>query len=259
MHDETSQGNVSADTRPAVRRGRLWRALRPKAGRTQLVVAVLCAVLGFAVAVQVRSHQHIDKFETARVDELVALLNKLSERAERMRDELWELRETKQQLESGSRKREALLAQARERADTLGLLAGTLPAVGPGIELTVADPEGTVDAAMLLNILQELRDAGAEVVQIGPVRVVASTHFVDPSDGAGVTVDGRTLRPPYRFLAIGDPDTMSTALEIPGGVLESLQGAGATGVVAEKDMVRITAVREPPTDRYAEPAPTGGS
>ena len=44
---------------------------------------------------------------------------------------------------------------------------------------------------MLLDTLQELRDAGAEAVEIssldGPaVRVVASTSFVDPAEG----VDG---------------------------------------------------------------------
>lgn len=242
-------------------RERLWAAMRPRATRTQAVVGLLCLILGFAMAVQVRAHQGGDKFETARLDELVGVLNSLSQRSERLRGEINELQQTRQQVESGYQKRQALVQAAQERADTLGILAGTRPAAGPGIELTVTDPRGTVDAGMLLSALQELRDAGAEVVQFDDVRVVTSTHFEDPPKGGGVVVDGHRLRPPYRILAIGDAGTMSSALGIPGGVMESLRGAGAEGSVTEKDRVEITALREPSGSQYARPstAPDSGS
>lgn len=242
------------DDGPLPGRSRLWAALRPRATRTQALIGFLFVLLGFAMVVQVRAHQGEDKFEAARLDDLVGVLDSLSERSARLRAELRDLRQTKRQVESGYRERQALVQAARDRADTLGLLAGTLPATGEGIELTIADPGGKVDAAMLLDTLQELRDAGAEVVQIGDVRVVASTHFVNPPDGKGVVVDGRMLRPPYRFLAIGDASTMSTALGIPGGILQSLRGVGARGGVVEKDKVEITALREPLEAQYARPA-----
>lgn len=239
-------------------RARLLAALRPKATRTQALIAVLFVLLGFAMAVQVRAHQSARSFETARPDELVGVLDSLSQRSERLRAELQELRQTKRQVESGYRKRQALVQSARQRAETLGLLAGTLPATGPGIELTIDDPEGRVGATLLLDALQELRDAGAEVIQIGDVRVVASTHFVNPPDGRGIVVNGRTLRPPYRLLAIGDPSTMSAALGIPGGVLESLSGLGAQATVVERDDIEVTALRDPQESQYARPA-TGDS
>ena len=70
------------------------------------------------------------------------------------------------------------------------------PATGPGIELTISDPNGKVGPDVLLDALQELRDAGAEAVEIssldGPaVRVVASTSFVDPADVDRRTAPGR--------------------------------------------------------------------
>lgn len=240
-------------------RQRLWAAMRPRATRTQALVGVLCLLLGFAMAVQVRAHQGEDKFETARLDELVGVLNSLSQRSERLRGEIDELRETRRQVESGYQKRQALVQAAQERTNTLGILAGTEPAAGPGIELKIADPRGEVDAAMLLSTLQELRDAGAEVVQFGDVRVVASTHFEDPPGGQGIVVDGRHLRPPYRILAIGDPGTMSSALGIPGGVMASLRGAGAEGSVVEEDRVEITALREPSGSQYARPSTAADS
>jgi uncharacterized protein YlxW (UPF0749 family) len=56
-------------------------------------------------------------------------------------------------------------------------------------------------------------------------------------------------------LAIGESQTMATALEIPGGVIASLPDA-ARGSVAVKDDVKITALRPVPTPRYAQPAVT---
>jgi uncharacterized protein YlxW (UPF0749 family) len=87
--------------------------------------------------------------------------------------------------------------------------------------------------------------------------VVASTAFVDagqPGSGAGVEVDGTTLAPPYRFLVIGDPGTLQTALEIPGGVLDVLDQRGAQGVITQDQSVDITSLRVTPSPRYARPA-----
>jgi hypothetical protein len=47
---------------------------------------------------------------------------------------------------------------------------------------------------------------------------------------------------------------MTTAMGIPGGVLDSLTGKGGTGTVVEHDLVRITALHELKTPQYARPA-----
>src|SRR5204862_247268 len=81
---------------------------------------------------------------------------------------------------------QAALREARDRARTLGILTGTLPARGPGIVLTVVDPQGTVGADVLLDAVEELRDAGAEALQLSGVCVVAQTPIVDdPAGGEG--------------------------------------------------------------------------
>ena len=66
---------------------------------------------------------------------------------------------------------------AAERLEDLEILAGTIPATGRGVRITISDPEGSVSTSMVLGVIQELRNAGAEVLQIGPVRVVASTSI----------------------------------------------------------------------------------
>ncbi|MFC4907287.1 DUF881 domain-containing protein [Actinomadura gamaensis] len=214
--------------------------LRPRLTRGQVAGALLCLVLGFAVVTQVRANGRDTKFATARQDELVGILSDLTQRSERLRADLRDLENTKAGLERDARGQTAL-EEARRRAEDYGLLAGTVPAEGPGVEITVTDPRRAVRAADLLDALEELRDAGAEVVQVGDVRAGVDTYFVDRPEG--VLADGRFLPPPYRILAIGDPHTMATALGIPGGVVRTLRGLGAGVTVTPRARMTVSAVR----------------
>lgn len=237
-------------------RQRLLASLRPRPSRAQVVAAVLLGLLGFAAAVQVRATRDAE-LEGLRQTDLVRILDDVSERAARLQAEARELEETRDQVSGGSSGTLAALEEARERARVLGILAGTLPASGPGIELTISDPQDQVRSDVLLDALQELRDAGAEAVELssldGPaVRVIASTALVDVE--VGVEVDGTVLESPFRFRAIGEPRTLATALDIPGGVLDVLQQRGAQGVVTQQATMEITSLRAPPSPRYARPA-----
>ncbi|MBK7610798.1 MAG: DUF881 domain-containing protein, partial [Actinomycetales bacterium] len=60
-----------------------------------------------------------------------------------------------------------------------------------GVRITITDSAGAVRAAGLLDVLQELRDAGAEVIQFGTVRIVAGSYFTDA--WTSITVDGQSL------------------------------------------------------------------
>ena len=221
------------------------------------VIAALVALLGFALATQVRTADHNEGgLVTARQEDLVRILDDLSARTERLQSELADLQAVKARLTSGTDRRQAALEEARRRARTLAVLAGTSPATGPGIVLSVLDPRGTVHADVLLDAMEELRDAGAEAIQLGTVRVVASTYLVDGPSG-GLIVDGHGVQAPYRFLVIGDPRTLSAALDIPGGVVDTVaRNDGATASIEQRSVVRITALRPLSAPRYARPVST---
>ncbi|MCK0115472.1 DUF881 domain-containing protein [Isoptericola sp. S6320L] len=231
-----------------------WRALagamRPRANRSQLLAAVLCAALGFALVVQVQQSAQ-DPLSSARQDDLVRLLDEVTQRSEQLADQVAELSRTRDELQSGTGQAQAAVDLAQERAGTEGILSGRLPAVGPGVEIVVRDPDGLVDAAKMFNVLEELRNAGAEVVELDGVRLVTSTWFRDTDEG--IVVDDQVLDSPYRWTVIGDPSTLSPALEIPGGALATLRTAGAEATITQHDEVEVTAVREPPEPQYATP------
>jgi uncharacterized protein YlxW (UPF0749 family) len=239
-------------------RARLLAALRAKPSRGQLVAGVLCALLGFAVAVQVRANQD-SGLSGLRQTDLVSILDDVTARASRLQAEARDLEDTKAKVSGGSSGSLAALEEARQRSQTLGILAGTLAAEGPGIELTISDPEGNVGADVLLDALQELRDAGGEAFEIGSVdgdrvRVIASTYISD-GDNSGIVVDGVALQSPYRIRVIGDSRTLAGALDIPGGVLDVLSQSKAQGTVTQRAVVAIHSLRPTPTPQYARPAP----
>ncbi|ABW14363.1 protein of unknown function DUF881 [Parafrankia sp. EAN1pec] len=217
------------------------------------VTVLLLAVLGFGVAVMIRIADTPERLAAARPDELATELEDLAVAGRRLEVEATGLEQTRAAVADGARG-DADLDRARREAEALAVLAGTGPATGPGVTLRIDDPRGTVEAWILVDALQELRDAGAEAIELSGVRVVASTYIVD-APGGGMTVDGGSVTPPYELRVVGDAHTLAQAMRIPGGVLDTVATRdGAHAEVTNSDRIEIRALRAVPTPRFARPA-----
>jgi uncharacterized protein YlxW (UPF0749 family) len=229
---------------------RLSGAMRARGSRSHVLIGLLCAALGFALVVQVRQSGQ-DELASLRQDDLVRLLDEVTQRAEQLDDEVVRLQQSRDELASGTGRAQAAQELAQQRAAAEGILSGRLAAQGPGVEIQVVDPGNRLDASHLFNVLEELRNAGAEVVQVNGVRLVTSSAFVDGPEG--IEVDGKRIESPYRWVAIGDPATMDRALEIPGGALATVRTQGATATTERSDQLTVDATRRLTEPRYATP------
>ena len=136
---------------------------------------------------------------------------------------------------------------------TLGILAGTLPAQGPGIRIEVTDPKDKVTLNNLLDGVEELRAAGAEAIEFNDdVRVVAQTSFEDAE--RGVVIDGRRVSAPYVIDVIGNPDTLATTLDFIGGFSFDVKASDGDVKVNKLDDVKITTVTKPASPDFASSA-----
>ncbi|MFD9690687.1 DUF881 domain-containing protein [Kitasatospora sp. NPDC059088] len=226
----------------------------PRLSRGQLVVALLLFSLGLGLAIQVRStNDHHNQLRGARQEDLVRILDELDSRQQRLQQEKAELEQSLGKLENSSNQAKEAQEQTRKKMTELGVLAGTVKATGPGIVLTVDDPQGQVKADMLLDTLQELRAAGAEAIQINDVRVVVNTYFTDLS-GGGVQIDGKKVSQPYRFTVVGNPQDLTPALNIPGGVVRTLESHQARATITQQQKVVVDALVDLKTPQYAKPA-----
>ena len=232
-------------------RERLLKGLwPPRLTRAQLIVALLLFGLGFGLAVQVASNSESDgALRGARQEDLVRILDELDDRTQRLEDEKQGLEQQRDELENSSDQAEEARKQTLEKERQLGILAGTVAAQGPGITVTVQDTKGAVEADMLLDAIQELRAAGAEAIQVNGVRVVAGTYLAD-SDKS-VSVDGNKINAPYRFQVIGKPQDLEPALNIPGGVVQTLEKEQATVTVERSSKIVVDALRAAERPDYA--------
>lgn len=225
---------------------------RPRLRGAQVVVALLLALLGFSTAVQLRSNADSDTYAGARRGDLVQLLDSLDTANQRAQSQILQLEATRRELLDSSTKTRVALEEARLEADTLAILSGAVGATGPGVRITVEDPTGQVGASVMLNVIEELRDAGAEALQINDqVRVVAQTFFAD--DGEAITVDGIQVSPPYVIDAIGDASTLAVATSFPGGLEDVVATVGGTVTVEPLDAVEVTALSVSRDPDYARP------
>ncbi|MEV4482098.1 DUF881 domain-containing protein [Micromonospora coxensis] len=222
-----------------------------------VMIAVLLALLGFTLVVQLKTTSTDPTLAATRQEDLVRIFSDLDSREKRLQQDIEALEESQRQLRSGEQGRQAALEEARRRADQLGILAGTLPARGPGLSVRFVPGGKPIAAERILDAVQELRGAGAEAMQISgaggsPVRIIASTYFLDGQNGS-LVVDGRSLSGPYTITVIGDPTTMSTALKIPGGVAATVAGDGGNVIVEEREVAEVSALHGPMKLEHARP------
>jgi uncharacterized protein YlxW (UPF0749 family) len=242
----------TAPTDPASGLSRLWAAATSRPRRGQLIAAALLAVLGYAATVQIQLTHASTDFAGQRRQDLVELLDSLSGASDRAQQQISELESTRDELQSSSSGRAAAIADAQRRLEDLRILAGTIGAVGPGVQVTIADPQHSVTAASLLNGIEELRDAGAEAIQVNhTVRLVQSSWF-SGLPGA-ITIDGHAVQPPYVIQAIGSAHTLSDAVGFPGGLTEQISALGGSVDVQQEDSVVIDALHPVEPPQYSHP------
>ncbi|MGC4112006.1 MAG: DUF881 domain-containing protein [Nocardioides sp.] len=210
--------------------------------RAQVVVGVLLAALGFAAITQVRTNNTDNTYTGYREQDLVDVLSGLAGASQRAQSSINQLEAQRRQLEQSQQAQSAALSAAQRQAAELDILAGLVPVTGPGIRMTVTEGPRPVDVDSVLDTIEELRSAGAEAMAVNEqVRLVAQSS-VAPAPG-GLRIDGKLVTSPYVFDVIGDPHTLSGALQLVDGPVAQFRDAGATVEIVSRSSLDITAVR----------------
>lgn len=227
--------------------------LRP--GRGQILAAVMLFVVGAAGAMQIRINATDDTYASARREDLIQLLDGLSAESRRLEGEITQLEQTRSNLQSGADTQRVARQEAEKHLSELSILAGTVPAEGPGIRMRIADPKTAVDAGVLLDAVEEMRDAGAEVIEVNnTIRVVASTWF--SSDAHGLVIDGKPVSRPITLEVIGNPHSLEEAARFRGGIVSEITGPRIGGQVQieQESRVVIESLHAAGENQYAHPA-----
>jgi len=199
----------------------------------ELSVVFICVIIGFLLAVQLKSvkaHADANASNAGRLETLQGLYNDVVEQRDTLQEALeqvnGELARYRAAAAEGTSQGEALKAET----ERLARLAGLTDLEGPGVSVvlkdsTVANTTGDeadylIHDNDLLTVINDLRDAGAEAISLNGERILATSEV--RCAGAVVIVNGRRYAAPYVIFAIGNPDTLYQALTMRGGVVDAL-------------------------------------
>ena len=225
-------------------------------GRGQILAAVILFIVGVAGVMQIQINATDDTYASARREDLIQLLDGLSTESRRLEGEIAQLEQTRSNLRSGADTQRVAREEAEKHLTEMSILAGTIPAEGHGIRMRIADPNAAVDAAVLLDAVEEMRDAGAEVIEVNnTIRVVGSTWF--GSDPRGLVIDGKPVSRPITLEVIGEPHSLEEAARFRGGIVSEITGPKIGGQVQidQEDKLVIESLHASRENQYARPAP----
>lgn len=222
---------------PKAERNILRDFIRP--GRGQLTVALILMLTALMIVLTLRSQAAEPSYANLRRTELIQLLDNLSAETRRLEADIRDLQTTRDELASGAEGVDAARAEANRRLDELQIIAGTVPVHGPGVRIIIDDPENKVSPELLLDGLEELRDAGAEVIEINDlIRVTTATWLGLDSEGR-VVADDQVVADPIVLDVIGDPSTLEAGARFRGGLVSEIEGARVGGMVQIDQMARV--------------------
>lgn len=217
--------------------------------RGSLSVAFVCMVLGFMLALQFRSTQDIRAAlpQQQRMEELTLRLERMEEENERLHSQLNELAST-----SNDEKNKAL-------TESLKMFSGQTAVTGPGVIIILDDSTKTVrkeDPNLylvhdedMLKVINELRSAGAEAISINGQRLTATSEI--RCAGPTISVNNVRSAPPFEIKAIGSIKDLVAAVNMRGGVADTLKVWGIRLEIQEVPDLLIPAYTTTTQFKYA--------
>ena len=185
--------------------------------RSQLTIAAVAFLLGLLVVVQLRAQTAGSALQNRSAQDLTNLVGNLNTQNDRLRSKVGVLQNQLDDLRADHASGATSVDQIQTDLGRIRAWAGLDPVSGMGVTIVV---KGDIDAAAVDDLLNELRNAGAEAMAVEDVRVVAGTT-INGVPGS-LDVDGFLLRDPFMIRAIGRPETLVGSLTRAGGIVAQL-------------------------------------
>ena len=182
---------------------------------TLFAVAMLIGMLGVG---QLNSQARPIEISRLSATELSTLIETLTARNRELRSGLADIREQLRQYEVSGPQGESALQVSREDLRRITAFAGLAAVDGQGI---VMDVDGNLDAIALNDLINELRNAGAEAIAVDAVRVTGRSVAIEGP--RAIELDGVEVGERFTLRAIGSPDGLLGAMERPGGIISQLK------------------------------------
>ena len=212
-----------------------------------LVFGILCLILTFAITVQLRvsSLSESESSQTKITDKLkdeIFRLNdenvKLAEKFQNTTSELDDARNQAAQNDSSSKDTSELIKKYT-------IVSGKTDVTGQGIIIKYKPSDNEAKADMvkdLRDIVNEIKNAGAEAIEINNQRIVGTTAIEMVKNK--IEINDTEVSENFIIKAIGDSNLMYSGLIRPGGTIENIGESGVSIEINSENTIKINKYNE---------------
>ena len=189
-----------------------------RSARARLSILAVAVLIGMLAVGQLRSQARPTEISSLSAQELSTLVETLTTRNRELRSGLTDIRDQLREYRLSGSEGESALQVGREDLRRITAFAGLAAVEGQGIVMSV---EGALDAIALNDLINELRNAGAEAIAVDGVRITARSVVVQGP--LALEVDGVEVGERFTLSAVGSPEGLLAAMERPGGIISQLK------------------------------------
>jgi uncharacterized protein YlxW (UPF0749 family) len=217
------------------------------AGRatSRLSVALVAAILGILAVGQFRGQAGVPGLSNLSATELTQLIANLTTGNDQLREEVAELGRQEAHLTDVKQRGETTVGELTTDLARIRAWSGQTPVHGQGIAIVV---QGPIGGDGVEDIINELRNAGAEAIAVDGVRIVAGV-VVAGAPGA-LSVENQAIGAAFEIRAIGSPQILTGTLTRTGGVIAQVS---TTYPEAALTVTPVESMTLPATDRTGPP------
>lgn len=216
-----------------------------------VIFSLVFLVLGYIIAFS----YHLTQSENEKTEitgkqwerdiELRAQLVELEEKNRDIQKELNKKQERVREIEKEMSQEAQVYFNLAEDAEKYRMFLGKVKVKGKGVEVTLADgnynPEEEninnyiVHEHHVFKVINELYISGAQAIAINGQRLSHNSYIV--CNGPVIEIDGRQHPAPFIITAIGDAEVLASALNLTGGVKDSLVNENIQFTLEQKNEI----------------------
>ena len=215
-----------------------------------ILLGSVCAILVFAICVQLKTIDAANNVagqtetENGLRDQVLKWKEKYDNIYSKLEIENEKLEKIRKNVAENDSKSTGVEAELKNANQLLGLTE----LKGKGVIVTLDDNRAVgIDTANIANYLvhdgdiiemvNELKNAGAEAISINGQRVISQTEIT--CDGNVIRINNQKVGAPYIIQAIGSPEWLESALKLPGGLIQYLNQDGVVTKVEKSNNITV--------------------
>lgn len=219
-----------------------------------IVLGIMCAVLVFGIFMQVKTIKDTTTVisQTIEDDELRDEVLRSKEKYEQLYQQYENQQKEIEEIRKKVAENDSSLAEKEKTVNENNKLLGYTDIKGNGVVIVLSDNKGITNENSpvatdvsdyvlhyidLIQVVNALKNAGAEAISINGQRIVSTTAIV--CIGNVISINGEKVANPFEIKAIGDQEKIYGGVTMLGGYVGILQKYGLVKSVEKQENIEI--------------------